>query len=311
MPRTVEITLPDARADSLARSIGTLEEVFEMRIQRGIVVDPGGSVISVALSNKALLRLLRLLDTEGVTRDAGSSVTISEPAGVISPSWKESIENDESDVVWEEMEFTILRESNMGINGLLVMFVSGALAAVGIATGAIHLVIGAMVIAPGFEPIIRVSLGLVAGGASGWKRGLIDAARGYAALVVGAATAALVLAGTGRALLDGSEAYLPARDLVDFFLQLSVPSLFVAAVAGTAGAVLIAVNRSILTAGVMIALALVPPPAIAALAFVAGEFDLIPTAALRWGIEVVIVALTGLLVFAWKRASVHQRRAAI
>jgi hypothetical protein len=307
MSRSVEITVPSDRTDRLVQEIRQLDEVIGLRVQRGISVDPPGDVISLSLTNKSLRKLIRILDSWGVAKDEGGSIAISEPTGVISYSYQDEIEKDESDVIWEEMEFSILRESNMDLNGIFVMFTSGVLAAVGVATGAVHLVIGGMVIAPGFKPITRVALGLVAGGSESWHRGLIDTLKAYSALFVGAMFAALVLRLSGRPPLTGSEAYLPSEALVQFWIEISLPALLTAAVGGAAGAVLIAVNRSVLTAGVMIALALIPPPAIAALALVAGEPGLAGRGVLRWAIEVAVVTTTGLLVYLWKRTLVQRR----
>jgi hypothetical protein len=308
MSRIVEITVPPQRTDALLQEIRGLEELIGLRAQRGVSVQPPGDLITVAVTNRALLPLIRLLDESGVIQEDGASVSINEPAGLISLSVQEAIESDESDIVWEEMEFSILRESNMDVNGMLVMITAGVLAAVGVATGAVHLVIGGMVIAPGFKPISRISLGLVARGHESWRHGVQDTFKAYAALAAGALVAAMLLRLTGRDLLAGAESYLPTEQLIEFWLEISLPALLVAACAGGAGAVLIAVNRSVLTAGVMIALALIPPLAIAGLAAVAGEFQMMGRAVLRWAIEVAVVAATGVLVFLWKRMTIQQRR---
>jgi uncharacterized membrane protein len=70
---------------------------------------------------------------------------------------------------------------------------------------------------------------------------------------------------------------------------------------------LIASRRAVLTAGVMIALALVPAATIASLGVVAGQLDVAGKGLLRWAIEVALVAATSALVFLWKRSSVQRR----
>lgn len=81
----------------------------------------------------------------------------------------------------------------------------------------------------------------------------------------------------------------------------------VTSLAGAAGALLIDTNRAILTAGVMVALALVPGAAIAALAVVSGGLEVAASGALRWAVEVSLVLLTSLLVLFWKRSRVQRR----
>ncbi len=87
------------------------------------------------------------------------------------------------------------------------MAVAGAIAAAGIATNALHLVIGAMVIAPGFEPLLKISLGIAAAG-TGWKRGARQTGAAYGVLVVGALVAAPTLRATGITLPADEGAYL-------------------------------------------------------------------------------------------------------
>jgi uncharacterized membrane protein len=65
------------------------------------------------------------------------------------------------------------------------MTVAGAVAAAGMWSDALHLVIGAMVIAPAFEPLIRVPFGLIAGPGALAKRALPAIIWGYLALAAG------------------------------------------------------------------------------------------------------------------------------
>ena len=47
---------------------------------------------------------MRLPELEGIGRDAGRSITTSDPLSVISPSAVEAIVRDISEATWEEME---------------------------------------------------------------------------------------------------------------------------------------------------------------------------------------------------------------
>jgi uncharacterized membrane protein len=205
------------------------------------------------------------------------------------------------------METVIAKESNMTVNALIVMAISGVLAAIGLSTNALHLVIAAMVIAPGFEPISRIALGAVSGSRA-WQRGLSHTIQGYATLFIGAAATTLVLRALGKAPLEGEASYLSEGVLISYWTSITVSSLIVTAAASIAGAVLIVANRSVLTAGVMIALALVPAATITSMALVMGDLGLSGQGLLRWVIEVGFVAIFSLLVFAWKHARVQRRK---
>jgi uncharacterized membrane protein len=252
--------------------------------------------------------LMRLLDDEGVGQRAGASFSTSEPVSVVSSACSAVIVRDTSEATWEEMEAVIAKNSNMTANALLVMGIAGVIATIGIASNALHIVIGAMLIAPGFQPIVRVALGVIAGNAA-WRRGIVDTLGGYAALAVGAAATALFLQALGKSPLGSEASYLPSNALMSYWTTITLTSVVVTSVAGVAGAILVATDRAVLTAGVMVALALVPGAAIAAVAAAAGDFGLAALGALRWLIEAGLVLLAALLVLSWKRRRVHRRPA--
>lgn len=307
MLRTVAITVPRDTTDALLGGLGTLDGLLSLRVQRGISLQPPGDVVTVETTDRGLRALLHLLDERGVGRDPGSSITTSEPSAIISSAAASRIAGAGSEGIWEELEVVIGKESNMTANALAVMAIAGVLAAAGLATNALHVVIGAMVVAPGFEPIARIALGAVTRSAA-WRRGLVQTAQAYGALVAGAAATGLLLRALGRPLLGQEASYLPAGVLVSYWTTVTPTAVLVSAVASVAGAVLLAMRRSVLTAGVMIALALVPAAAITALALVAGDLPVAGRGVLRWGIDAGLVAGLGALVFGWKQARVHRRK---
>lgn len=310
MPRSVQITVPSDQTDTLVAEIKSLTGLIGLSVQRGTSIHPPGDVISVEVSTRALHALMQRLDRQGFLASAAISTRTNQPLSVIASSQAEAIAADSSEATWEEMELTIARESNMTANGLLLMVSAGVIAAVGISTNALHLVIGAMVIAPGFEPISRIALGAVAHGRA-WRRGLVDTAKGYLALALAAWATAVALRAIGVPPLGGEATYLPAGVLISYWASITAPGLLVSTVAGATGGLLIAANRSILTAGVMIALALVPAAALTGMALSVGDLTMFGKALLRWFIELLIVGLASALVFAWKRAQVQRRSIAL
>ena len=74
-------------------------------------------------------------------------------------------------------------------------------------------------------------------------------------------------------------------------------SVVIALAAPAAGAALVAAQRSVLSAGVMSALALIPSASITGMALVLGEFSLAGKAAVRWTVDVACVLLGGAAVF--------------
>jgi len=307
MPRKVEITLPSHQTDELIPEIKQLKGMIGLRLQRNASIHPPGDVITVEITNRAVNRLLRLLEQHGVGRGSSSSITTSEPFSLISASAAEDIEQDTNDVPWEEMKTLIANDSNMNANVMIAMFIAGVFAAIGIATNALHIVIGGMIIAPGFEPIVQISLGAVARNRV-WRSGLINTAKGYAAVIAEAAIAGLVLQALGIPLLEGKSSYLPAGVLFSYWTSITASSIIVSALAGIAGAILIASRREVLTSGVMIALALIPAATVASLGLITGRLDIVGKGLLRWAIEVGLVIASSALVFIWKRRYMQNRK---
>jgi hypothetical protein len=306
MPRNVEIVVPPESTNTVLKEVERMEGVLGVRLSAGVSRRPPGDLVTVLTTNTAFHPLLRLLDRLGIGQDAGASITTMEPAGVILPSNPEAVSRDSTDIPWEEMEFSMARESNMTRNALFVMFAAGVIAAQGTATGALHLVIGAMVIAPGFEPIVRVGLGLISRSPA-WKHGLQDFGAAYLTLLAGGAAGGLLLMATGRPIPVAEGTYLQPGSLLTYWTTVSGPSVMVSLLAGAVGAVLIATNRSVLTAGVMIALALVPSIAIAGMGLVAADIGTVVGAVTRWAVDVGLVIAMSVAVFAIKHRTVQRR----
>jgi hypothetical protein len=305
--RTVEVTLPSHRSDELVDEVQRLPvSVAGIQLQRNGSVKPPGDVLTVEVPNQSMQPLLRLLIERGIGSEQGTSFSISEVKALVESSVSGQILTESTDVSWEEMHQVLAKESNMTVNALTLMFAAGVASAVGISTGALHLVIAAMVIAPGFEPLSRVALGAVAGGPA-LNRGIVDTLKGYAALILGGAIGAALLPAMGKQALGGPGTYLESETLSAYWSSIDPSSLLVSLLAGAAGAILTATNRPVLTAGVMIALALVPSAALMGAAVVAGEPALAGKALVRWLLDVALVTSMSLLVFWWKRRSVQKR----
>lgn len=295
MPRTVTVSLPAHRTDSLLEEIGRLPGLITLSVQRGISLRPAGDVVNLEVTDRTLTRVMHVLDGHGAGTDQDISISISEPVGMVSASSATAIARDVSSSSFEEMDFVIGRESNTDLFKMVVMALAGVVAVAGLASNAVHLVIGAMLIAPGFEPLVRISLGAV-GANRAWRWGVIDTVKGYGALVLGAAASTLLLRGLGTKPLGDTTGYLSSGILVDYWTTFSWSSTVVTVAAGLAGAILIAASRSVLTAGVMVALALVPSAAMVGVGLAMWQIDLAGLSLLRWLHDAGIVMGTALLV---------------
>ncbi len=116
MTRVVEATVPADRTDGLINELRRIPELMELRVQRGVSIQPPGDVVSVQVSNASLHAVMRLLEAKGVGRDEGTSITASDPLSTISPSFVTALTRGSSDATWEEMETTLGKESDMIMN---------------------------------------------------------------------------------------------------------------------------------------------------------------------------------------------------
>lgn len=307
MPRTVEITVTSDKVDGMIPKLRGLKGFLGMKVQKNISVDPGGDVISFEITNDSTNELMLLLEAEGWLDDDKISVTTSKPLSILSKKARGKVENENNESTWEEVLGSMNDDANMTYNVMMLMFISGFIAVLGINSNALHLVIGAMVIAPGFVPITRLVLGLVSENRD-WRHGLKDTLKGYISVILGAVVAAAVIKGRGQELFPGTSSYLTRGVLVDYWTTITVTSILVSVVAAIAGGIVIMTNRSVLTAGVMIALALVPAASIIGMGLVEGNMDVAGKAGMRLGIEIGIVALFSACVFFWKKYTTHRRK---
>lgn len=310
MARVIQITVPDNRTDELLAEMRQADWVAGLQVHRGISLQPPGDVISILVTNRQFIPLNRRLIALGIAVEPGTSLVTTEPASVLTRASRDALMTDDTEASWEEMEFMLARESHATLNTLVLMGVSGAIAAVGLATNALHLVAGAMVIAPGFEPILRVALGLL-NRTRALRRGLYDFALGYGVMLISAGVAAGLYRFWGHAAVGADPSYVGSHELIRYWSRFTPHSFVLSALASIAGAVLVSCHRSVLTAGVMLSLALVPSATLAAVGVVQGRPDLAGKGLLRWGLEVVIVLVCASGVFAYKRFFVQRRRSVL
>jgi uncharacterized membrane protein len=171
--------------------------------------------------------------------------------------------------------------------------------------GPLHLVIGAMVIAPAFEPLIRIPFGLIAGPRAIVKRGLLAIGWGYLMLAAGGLVAALVL----QIVDPDSTRILAERRWVQYWSSFS-PAGTVASVFGAVGgAIVVCGLRAVLTTGVMITMALIPSMALVGMGAATGNLELATKDFVRWLVDAGLVLLLSSAVFGMKQLLLHRRRA--
>ncbi len=304
MHRTIEITVPPTETAGLLRQLEALDDVIGLSVNPGASVKPRGDVITVHALNKGADDVLRHVAEVG--RRGPISIVTAEVASIIDPAQDEAVANDVDEAVWEEMETGLRHQGRITANYLALMALGGAIAAVGLVSEPVPQVlafVAASIIAPGFEPLVKIPLGLVLRRPAVAWRGLRSVAAGYAILIVAAALAFLLLRLTGSATV----ADFVHNPEVERIAHPTFLDLLVSACGAIAGVVMVAAYRRSVIAGPLVALILIPAAATIGVALVATEPRLIWEGFQRLALDVFLVIALGMLVLFIKQRTVHRR----
>lgn len=188
----------------------------------------------------------------------------------------------------EEVWNSVWGQAQLDLTFLAFVFLSTVVAALGMLTNSVAVVVGAMVIAPLLGPNLAFSVGVALGDGTLIGRALLT---NLAGIVV-----ALVLSvGIGMAW-NGSlgSAELLARADVDFI------GMAVALASGAAAALSLVTGVSSALVGVMVAVALLPPTSAIGIFLGTGNFALAGGAAMLLAVNIVSVNLAAHSVLFWR-----------
>lgn len=302
MPRVVEISLPSDRADEVVPAMREVPGVVGIVRQRGASIVPAGDVVVLQTTNEALHSVFRILDELRIP-DEGTILT-SAPSSLRLKGGEDPFESETNETIWDEMAHMLREDTNVGSNYLLLMALSGAISAIGLHLDQLHVVIASMVIAPAFEPLVRMPMGLIAGPLKLARSGVWSTVLGYLSLAGGGLTIVILL----QLLQPGAVGDLESREWVRFWSTVTPGGAIAAVLGGTAGAIVVTSQRPVLTTGVMIALALIPSLTIAGMALGSGDIALAGRGLQRWLVDAVIVTVAAAIVLWLKQRAVHRRR---
>lgn len=272
MHRTLEITVPTTTTDALCHELTDLDSVIGLSVQRGASWKPPGDVLVIHVLNRGADEVLRRVGAAVPDKKALSVVT-SEVASIISPLSYKTVDNDRDEAIWEEMESGLRHQGRITPNYLLLMALGGIIAAVGLVSEPVPQAVAfvaSAIIAPGFDPMTKVPLGLVL---QRWRlvgRGLVSALAGYAILVVMAGLTMGLLVAVG----ETSASALATNPEVEHLQHPKWMELLVAGAGALAGVVMLAAFRRSFQAGPLIAMAFIPAAALIGAGLAVGRVDL-------------------------------------
>ncbi|UOQ71093.1 DUF389 domain-containing protein [Hymenobacter cellulosilyticus] len=306
MHRTLEITVPTAVTDPLCQQLTALDEVIGLSVQPGASRKPAGDVLVVHVLNRGADEVLRQVRA-AVPNENDLSIVTSEAASFISPTDHKVIIDDKDEAIWEEVESGLRHQGTITTNYLLLMALGGLICAVGLVSDPVPQAvafIASAIIAPGFDPMTKVPVGLVL---QRWPlvwRGIQSALVGYAVLVLTAALTMYVLVATGETTAE----QLASNSEVKNLMHPGLMELLVAAAGAVAGVVILAAYRRSFQAGPLIAMAFIPAAALIGAGLAVGRFDLALEGLERFGADWGFIIGLGVPFFWLKQKFVHHRK---
>ena len=303
MPRQIEFAGSSDECNRLLERLHDHPGIARITLQPGASKVPHGDVLTIEAANQASTEILNILSDLDLLRTG--AVSIGEPNATVRAEASGPINEEGNDAIWEEIGAMMRQDTNPSFNFLALMALAGAVAAFGIVSDTIHIVVGAMLIAPGFEPLLRIVFGIL-GDRHSATAGLRATAYGYLVLAVSAA----VVTPLALYLNDMSADQLAAGHWTNYWSEIKASGIATSLLAGVAGGVIVSSRMKVLGTGVMVALALIPSMALIGMGLVSGLPDLALGAAGRWLVEVICVIVGGGSIIVLKRKLLHRRRPA-
>jgi uncharacterized membrane protein len=279
--------------------------VVSVAVHRAASVQPPGDIVGVEALNRGADAVL--MAVERVRPDGALSMTSSQVESLSDRDHAGDVAGDSDESTWEDAVTALRHHAQVTVNFVSLMALGAVVAACALfsssTTQAIALV-AAAVIAPAFEPLAKIGLGLVLRRRGDLLRGLQSAAVGYPVLVAAGAVTMLVMR---AAQTDLPDRFLTNRQVLELADPTTV-ALVISACGAVAGAVMITAHRVSLLAGPLIALQLIPAAVMTGMALGDGHWDLAAEGLARLGVDVGMVTAATLLVFGAKRLTIHRRQ---
>jgi uncharacterized hydrophobic protein (TIGR00271 family) len=295
---TVPADLTDAVRDLLVDD----ECTTNVTVQPGAVVDPRGDLIEADVAREQAGSMLTELHRMGLGQRGGIVITTPTGTPFVRAQELEAAAPGHPDdaVIWESVEAQAEAGAVPTLSFHVFLVLAVALAAIAVITDSAVLVVGAMVVGPEFSAIAAASAGVVLG-----RWGLVG--RSLRLLVLSFAFAVAVvtlLAVAGRATgAIAVEEITRARPNTGFIWHPDQWSFIVALLAGAAGALALAIERTATMVGVFISVTTVPAAGNLALGLAFGEGGEIRGSLAQLGANVAGMVVAGALLLLVVRTS--------
>jgi uncharacterized hydrophobic protein (TIGR00271 family) len=302
MPGVVQLRVIAVAEDTeqVLSLLGRAEGVVSVVVHRGAAVRPAGDVIICDVADEAATLIVGDLRTLGITRRG--VVDVEQLEASVSTRGRTvdgQVAGRPADaVLWHAVGERIASQGFLSWGLLLLFGLSGMIAAIAVLLDSAPIVVGAMAVSPDFGPIAAFAVGVT-------RRRRDIALGGWAALVAGftvAVIAAFLM--IGALILTGVAPTTFTREgntLAEVIAAPDAYSVVVAFLAGAAGMISVALNKSGALIGVAISITTIPAAADVGLSFAYGEWDAFLGSGLQLALNIIGLLVSSTLVLAVMR----------
>lgn len=310
LPRMLHLRLvvPDYLKSQVLELLEESSDVINLWQIPGAASKPPGDLVSFDVAKEDASPLIQELRNMGLEQYGTIAVedidlSISHAARLA----EREAEGQPGDaVVWEEVAGRVADSATLSISYLVLITIAMMIAAIGLLTDSILMIIGAMVVGPEFGPLAGVSVALVEGRRQLAGRSLTALAVGFPLGIAAAALLTLLLRGVGVA----PEIFLTAHhQLTALVSNPSWYSTIVAVLAGVVGMLAVAGEKSGVLVGVLVSVTTIPAAAYVAVSATYGVWDATGRALVILVINLTAIIVSGVTVL-WILRQARSRRLA-
>ncbi|HEU5038057.1 MAG TPA: DUF389 domain-containing protein [Nocardioides sp.] len=306
------LTVPAALTQQVADLLLSHTWVTNVTLERGASLQPVGDLVECDVAREKAGPLLHQLRIIGVDRCGGIVLTTPTGTPFDAADRLEAAAPGHPDdaVIWEAVEAQAEAGAVPTVSYLVFMLIAVALASVAVITDSSVLVVGAMVVGPEFSAVAAASAGVALRRPGLLLRGLRLLVYSFAFCI--AVIAVLAFLGYAVGLITTEDVTQP-RPNTGFIWHPDSWSVIVALLAGTAGALALALSKTATMVGVFISVTTVPAAGNLALGLAVWDRGEILGSAEQLGLNIGCMVVAGALVLVlmrhfWTRITAFSER---
>ncbi|MBE7370138.1 DUF389 domain-containing protein [Dermacoccus barathri] len=296
----LRLTVPSALSSQVRTRLVNDDAVTNVTVSAGVVLKPEGDLIEADVAREAVSFVIDDLTDMGLGDSGG--IVVGEPLATPfqrASSVERAAHGDPDDaVIWRLLVERAKGASHITVNYLAFLVIATALASIAVLTDSSVLVVGAMVVGPEFAAVAATCVGLAMGE---WHL----AGRSFALLVwtfcaAIAVITALAWVGLHVGLFD-ADMVTRERPQTNFIWRPDKWSFIVALLAGAAGVLAMAIDKSSAMVGVFISVTTVPAAGNVALGLAIWDWQEIRGSLAQLGLNIAGMLIAGVVTLVIER----------